>query len=184
MLTIWKTLVQSKLDYCSQLWSPCDQGTIGKLESVARNFTSQVGGLEDLDYWERLAEPNMYSQERRIERYQIIYIWKVWQLLVRGYTLPFKQNPRRGCLVELTPVTYAQCPSAVRHAQEASLRVKGAKLFNLLPMEIRGLDNVTVDMFKSSLDFWLGTVPDQPTIPGRQRAAASNSLLDQVILLD
>ena len=34
MLTIWKSLIQSKLDYCSQLWSPSDQASIGKLESV------------------------------------------------------------------------------------------------------------------------------------------------------
>ena len=40
MLTIWKTTIQSKLDYCSQLWSPNDQGSISRLESVARNFSS------------------------------------------------------------------------------------------------------------------------------------------------
>ena len=180
MLTIWKSLVQSKLDYCSQLWSPSDQGNIARLESVAKNFTSQVGGLDGLDYWERLGALNMYSQERRRERYQIIFIWKVSQLLVKGYSIPFKQNPRRGRLVDLPPVV-GGCPAAVARAHEASLRVKGAKLFNLLPMELRGLDGVMVDTFKSGLDAWLGTVPDQPTIPGRKRAAASNSLVNQVL---
>ena len=68
MLTIWKSLVQSKLDYCSQLWSPNSQGSIAKLESVARNFTAQVAGLDGLDYWERLVKLQMYSQERRRER--------------------------------------------------------------------------------------------------------------------
>ena len=53
-------------------------------------------------------------------------------------------------------------------AQEASLRVKGAKLFNLLPQELRNLDKVTVDTFKSNLDSWLEGVADQPTIPGRE----------------
>ena len=85
--------------------------------------------------------------------------------------------------MELPPV--ANCaPAAVRQAQEASLKVKGAKLFNLLPQEVRNLENVTVDMLKSNLDFWPGTVPDHPTLPRRQRAAAANSLLDQVILLN
>ena len=46
------------------------------------------------------------------------------------------------------------------------------------------MNGVMVDTFKSGLDAWLGTVPDQPTIPGRQRAAATNSLLDQVMLLN
>ena len=84
MLTIWKSLVQSKLDYCSQLWSPNSQGSIAKLESVARNFTAQVAGLDGLDYWERLVKLQMYSQERRRERYENIYIWKVSQHKVQG----------------------------------------------------------------------------------------------------
>ena len=46
------------------------------------------------------------------------------------------------------------------------------------------MDGVMVETFKSRLDAWLGTVPDQPTVPGRQRAAATNSLLDQVLQLN
>ena len=157
--------------------------TVKLCSQILKNFTSQVGGLQGLDYWERLSALKMYSQERRREHYQIIYVWKVSQLLVSGYTLQFHHSPRRGRLVELPPVANG-APAAVRQAQEASLKVKEAKLFNLLPQEVRNLDNVTVDMFKSNLDSWLGSVPDQPTIPGRQRAAASNSLLDQVILLN
>ena len=37
----------------------------------------------------------------------------------------------------------------------------------------------TVEQFKHGLDTWLKTVPDQPTIPGRQRAAKTNSIIDQ-----
>ena len=128
MMTIWKSLVQSKLDYCSQLWSPSDQG------SIARNFSCQLGGFDGLDYWEQLQKLRMYSQERRRERYQIIYIWKVSQLLVKGYSLPFRQNPRLGRVVELPPIARG-CPAGVQQAYEASLRVKGAKLFNLLPVQ-------------------------------------------------
>ena len=28
MMTIWRSVIQSKMDYCSQLWSPNDQGSI------------------------------------------------------------------------------------------------------------------------------------------------------------
>ena len=34
MLTLLKTLVQPKLDYCSKLWSPGDQASINKIEAV------------------------------------------------------------------------------------------------------------------------------------------------------
>ena len=71
----------------------------------------------------------------------------------------------------------------MQQAYEASLRVKGAKLFNIMPAELR-MNCVMVDTFKLRLDAWLRSVPDQPTIPGRQRATITNSLLDQVPLLD
>ena len=65
MITLWKTVVQSKLDYCSQLWSPSDQSSISLLEGVAKAFTARVSGMESLDYWDRLKQLGMYSQERR-----------------------------------------------------------------------------------------------------------------------
>ena len=72
---------------------------------------------------------------------------------------------------------------AVRRARESSLGVKGARIFNLLPVWIRTLSGVSVDKFKNELDKFLAGVPDQPTCPGRQRAAATNSLLDQLQLI-
>ena len=180
MLTVWKSLIQSKLDYCSQLWSPSDQANISKLEGVAKNFTSRVDGMDGMDYWERLSCLGMYSQERRRERYQIIFIWKLSQGLVQGYHLPFYENDRRGLLVALPPMAQGSS-STVKRAREASLQVKGAKLFNLVPQDLRGITGVSVDTFKAALDGWLAGIPDQPTIPGRQRAALTNSLIDQVV---
>ena len=40
------------------------------------------------------------------------------------------------------------------------MAVKGAKIFNLLPIWIRTLNGVTVDSFKSELDMFLSGVPD------------------------
>ena len=125
MITVWKTLIQTKLDYCSQLWSPSDQAAITKLEGVARSFTARVTGNEHLDYWDRLKKLGMYSQERRRERYQLIFVWKLSQGLVSGYNLPFQTNPRRGRLVEV-PAMASRSPAPVRKARESSLQVKGA----------------------------------------------------------
>ena len=181
MMTIWKSTIQSKMDYCSQLWSPNDQCSIGRLESVARNFTSQIAGLEGKDYRERLIDLRLYSQERRRERYQIIFLWKVAQGLVQGYHVEFYNSERRGRLAAV-PQYKSRAPSQVRRAREASLSVKGAKLFNSIPRELRDLNHSKVDAFKSGLDEWLSHIPDQPTIPDRQRAALTNSLLDQIVL--
>ena len=178
MLTIWKTMIQPKLDYCSVLWSPSDQASIARLESVSRHFTSQVAGMTDLDYWDRLSALHMYSQERRRERYGVIFIWKIAQQLVQGYSMDFATNPRRGRLAVVHQLS-GQAPPAVRRAREASLQVKGAKLFNLIPKDLRNMTG-TVLQFKAGLDSWLSNIPDQPTVNVRQRAAITNSLLDQV----
>ena len=180
MLTLWKSLIQSKLDYCSQLWSPSDQSSISKLEGVARAFTARVDNMDGLDYWERMFKLGMYSQERRRERYQIIFVWKLSQGLVTGYNLSFQQNERRGLLV-VVPQMASKSPATVRKAREASLQVKGARLLNLVPKELRDKTGISVDSFKSGLDEWLKVIPDQPSIPGRQRAAITNSLIDQVV---
>ena len=73
MLTVWKSLIQIKLDYCSKLWSTSDQADISSLEGVDRNLTSRVAGMDGLDYWERLKCLGLYFQERRRERYQVIF---------------------------------------------------------------------------------------------------------------
>ena len=77
----------------------------------------------------------------------------------------------------------AKAPAMVRRAREASLAVKGARLFNLLPANIRNIDSDNVEIFKKELDTFLNLVPDQPTIAGQPRAAETNSLLHQIPLL-
>ena len=154
MKTLWKSLVQPRLDYCSQLWSPSDQESINRLESVQRHFTSKVTEIKDLDYWDRLKKLQLYSQERRRERYLIIFLWKLSQGMIQGYNVTFSYSDRRGRSVIPRPVV-RDSPSAVRQARESSLSVKGAKLFNLLPDCIRNINTDHVDTFKTNLDAFL-----------------------------
>ena len=181
MITCWTSLIQSRLDYCSQLWCPSEQNNIAKFESVARHYTSHIQSMTDLNYWERLKALGMYSQERRRERYLVIFVWKIAMGMVSGYNLDFTFNPRRGWYAVPKPVPRS-APASVRRARESSLAVKGALLFNLCPRGMRDLASDHTDRFKENLDTWLQEIPDQPTIPGCQRAAVSNSLLHQIPL--
>ena len=105
MLVIWNSLIQSRLDYCSQLWSPSKAAEIAKLENVQRHYTKKIEGMEDLSYRERLRKLRMYSQERRRDRYMIIFIWKIAMGLVDGYSLKFKNElTRRGRECEVTEI--------------------------------------------------------------------------------
>ena len=86
MLTLLRSLIQPRLDYCSQLWSPRDQYSINKLEDVQKQFLSHIRDsvLDRMNYWEKLSELRVYSQERRREQYQICFLWKLSQGLVEG----------------------------------------------------------------------------------------------------
>ena len=135
--------------------------------------------MQSLDYWERLKHLNLYSQERRRERYSIIFIWKISVGLVKGYNLKFENNPRRGKHVKERGIP-RNIPVMVKRAREASLSVRGAKIFNMLPKSLRNFSSDKVDGFKSKLDSFLMTVPDQPSIQGRRRGAETNSLVHQI----
>ena len=184
MLTILRSLIQPRLDYCSQLWSPRDQANINRLEGVQKQFLSQIRdpALVQMNYWEKLSHLRVYSQERRRERYQICFLWKQSQGLVEGYSFNWQWSDMRGRLAIPTNIP-SSAPTKVKQARERSLGVHGARIFNILPVHLRNEDSGDFELFKNHLDIFLSTVPDQPTTPGLVRPAGTNSLLDQVPLL-
>ena len=138
MLTVLRSLIQPRLDYCSQLWSPRDQGSINRLEAVQKQFLSQIRDLAlvNKNYWDKLSALRVYSQERRRERYQICFLWKLSQGLVEGYSISWQWSDRRGRLAVPANIP-RKAPAKVRAAREKSLSVHGAHLFNLLPQSLR-----------------------------------------------
>jgi hypothetical protein len=72
--------------------------------------------------------------------------------------------------------------------KEQCFQINGAKLFNCLPAKIRNLSTTArdrshcalgVDDFKSALDHFLATVPDQLRVGGLVPGVETNSLLNQ-----
>ena len=190
LLTLWKSLVLCKLDYCSQLWSPVTKGEIQSLEMVQRCYIRNVADIRHMSYWNQLNHLKLYSLERRRERYMIIYIWKILEgqvpniCDVKGLDqITAKWHPRRGRECTLPPII-RKAVAPVKRLREASLPVRGQQLFNILPSAIRNITDCSVDSFKRRLDKFLSTVPDEPQIPGytAQRRAESNSLLDMTCL--
>ena len=98
MKHMYNTLVQPHIDYCSQLWAPAEGGELERLEGCLRTFTSKVPAVQHLPYWGRLKELKMNSEQRRLERYKIIYTWKVIEGLVPncGIYETEKENERTG----------------------------------------------------------------------------------------
>ena len=187
MLTLWKSLVLPRIEYCSQLWNPDRVGEMQMLENIQRSFTRKISGLQNIDYWDRLKFLKLYSLERRRERYIVIYIWKILENLVPNICTKEEQkvyaynNARLGRLCHI-PGIITSAPKKIQNLRENSLSIKGSKLFNCLPKEIRNTANCPVDIFKRCLDKYLATIPDQPAVPqyvGYIRAK-SNRLQDQI----
>ena len=88
MLTLFKALVMSRLDYGCQLWSPY-LSKQNMVEKVQRSFTRFISGMAGLSYTERLTVLNLYSLQRRRERYIIIYVRKILEGLVPNLYPPY-----------------------------------------------------------------------------------------------
>ena len=74
---MWKALVQPHVDYCSQLYFPHLSNQMQKIENLQQVYSKKIPEASHLNYWERLKYLKMYSQERRMERYRILYAWKI-----------------------------------------------------------------------------------------------------------
>ena len=181
MLTVLRSLIQPRLEYCCQLWSPRDQLSINKIEKVQKNFVARIKdpSLNNLNYWEKLKSLGLSSQERRRERFQICLLWKISQGLIDGYDIQWTHGERRGRMAVPKQIV-KDAQSKVRKARERSLGVHGARLYNMLPLNLRNENSGDFLLFKNHLDIFLATVPDEPTTQGLVRAASSNSLLDQI----
>ena len=181
MLVMLRTIIQPRLDYCCVLWSPRDQTSINRIEKVQKDFIGRIcdSSLQGKNYWEKIEELGILSQERRRERQQICFVWKVSQGLVDGYSLEWSHSDRRG-RTAVPKAIKNSAPSKVKKAREHSFPVHGVRLFNLLPAYLRNEDSADFDLFKNHLDIFLSSIPDQPTVPGLGRQAATNSLLDQL----
>ena len=69
MMTLFKSLVLSRLDYGSQLWSPTKIHQIIVIEKIQKAFTKHIKGFSSFSYQERLSNLKNYSLQRRRERY-------------------------------------------------------------------------------------------------------------------
>ena len=108
----------------------------------------------------------LYSLERRRERYIIIYLWCSLERLIPNFgshedngiqpKVYFRHG--RKCVVKL--VKRGPYASLIN----ASLTVRGSKLFNAMPRSLRNLTGCCKDHFKKKHDIILAEIPDEPQI--------------------
>ena len=182
MKMMWKTLVQGHVDYCSQLYFPHKSSDMEKLENLQKIYTRKIPEVRDLNYWERLKYLKMNSQERRMERYRVIYVWKILEGFSPNCGLETTNSDRRGREVKVPPVKGS---GKIQTLREFSFQVHGSRLFNSVPKSVRNLTRVSIEEFKEKLDNYLSTLPDEPKGPNyipsscsQVTGSPSNSILD------
>ena len=129
---MWKTLIQPQI------------------ENLFRNLSRKIPELKAMDYWTRLKHLRMYSQQRWLERYRILYVWKIHRRIVPNCGLEFtSEETRRGAEVIIPNL------KGTSKGRDQSFQVHGGKLFNSLPRYLRNMAGNNLDDFKEKLDNYL-----------------------------
>ena len=177
MLTLYKCLVRSRLEYCCPLWSSTKVEDIIKLETIQRFFTSKVEGCKNFTYHERLRILNLMSLQHRRERYTVLHMFKILHdLAPNDINITFTNSERRGVCANVPTLSRSAKPRC-QSLYDSSFAVYAPRLWNTLPK--RTSEEETFTKFKAALTRHLLTIPDQPPIAG---VASSNSMLHLVNL--
>ena len=67
LLTLFNSIIRSRLEYCCQLWSPCKITQINDIEQIQRSFTSKIKSVRDLNYLERLSAKGQRSNQNFLQ---------------------------------------------------------------------------------------------------------------------
>ena len=129
------------------------------VEKVQGSFTRFISGMAGLSYTERLTVLQLYSLQRRRERYIIIYVWKILEGLV---PICAKTSDRRGRTCISSHINVGRLGTL----EYNSFRWCAIRLFNQLLLFVRNTTVCYIHSFKKQLDSYLSTVPDYPCLSG------------------
>ena len=84
---------------------PADRGEWAtEFRMSTAQLTSKIREVRHLNYWDRLTYLQMTSQQRRLERYRILYVWKVLEGLVPDCKIEVTANNRLGRMCVIPPL--------------------------------------------------------------------------------
>ena len=135
------------------------------------------------NYWERLKIFKLYSNQRRNERYKILYIWKSLYNMVPSLDLKWSETCSKRVGPKLEVDRIYEPNEMVKNLKRDSLKNFGVRLFNMLPVEVRTYQG-SLENFKKLLDSYISQCPDQPATEDMKPEAKdiygnnSNSLID------
>ena len=180
LMTLYKSLVRPLVEYSSALWCPISKADIKRLEEVQKSFIRKINGVST-DYRTALKQLNLYSLERRRERYLIMQVWKMIEgmapnnsstddCIIRTQT---EISHRRGRTWQTLDLR--KTPTHLLKARQQSVKCFDTKLFNKLPKNIINIANASIDTFKSMLDKYVRSIEDTESLGNTQTSWLNTS---------
>ena len=77
MMKTFTTYIRPLIEHSTILWNTNYVTNTRKLESIQRRWSSNIQGLKDISYAERLQSLDAYSIKGRLLRYDLIKMWKI-----------------------------------------------------------------------------------------------------------
>ena len=170
MRRLYVTQVRPLIDYCAQVWAPCEGPELDRVERLLYNYTKLSPSIRHLPYSERLKAMSLMSVQRRFDRYRVIYVRKCLLGLVPscGIRIIHNEDHRNGLMVK------SMDKRKMLNLRSQSFISRGPDLFNSLPKDLRTLMG-SMDTFKKNLDSFLKLIEDVTRIE-ESRSYTNNSL--------
>ena len=147
MIPIYKTYIRPLIEFSSCAWSTGYVVDQNILEGIQRRWTSNIDGMRDLSYRERLERLDLYSVKGRLIRADLIKCWHIFHgnCAIKPediFTLA-PQVGTRGHSLKLSP-THVSLECRKRFFSERCVHV-----WNGLPRDI--VEATSVNLFKNQL---------------------------------
>ena len=151
MLQIYKVFVRPHLEHAVTAWSPWHRKDVEALERIQRRATRRISDIRG-SYTERLTQLELTTLKERRQRGDAIEVFKClrgfWNLDRETiFKLDEPSQPKTRHQQSFMPL---RVPRARLDLRRNFFSVRGAKLWNSLPSNVR--DSNSVNIFKNAYD--------------------------------
>lgn len=164
LIKLFNTYVRSSLEYGDPVWTPMFKKDVIKHESVLRRFTKGFPCVTGLQYSERLSKFGIESLERRREKSELLWTFKLIRGLVTVEIGQKNDTPFYYLRDKIHRETRASLhehlwtPHARSIAREKSFLIRVITSWNALPLLMRS--ETSFPSFKRQLSLFYDNLPN------------------------